>query len=171
MRGLGLFLIFLACGWMGFSAGESLERRLSALEQASKLLRLLEGELRCSCMPFPQAFRQVARRMPPPWEEYLKAMACRLEGMRGERLRQVWEEETDRLPRSLGLGGEDRQELAALGRELGYLDLTMQLRTLDHFLTGWDRRAEELRRELPARRKICRCLGVSAGLALVLTLL
>ena len=171
MKGVGLFLIILSCSFMGFAAGEALEKRLAALEQAEKMLQLLAGELRCSYIPFPQAFRQVAERLAPPWKDFLEGLSNRLEQMSGERLQRVWEDGVDGLPEGCGLRGEDRRELASLGKELGYLDLTMQLRTLEHFLERWNGRIQELRQELPAKRKIDRCLGISAGLLLALVLL
>ncbi len=171
MKAAGILLILLACSGMGLTAGEDLERRLAAMEQVEKLLQLLQGELRCSFIPFPQAFRQVASRLSSPWQGFLLGLAARLEQMVGERLQTVWEEGVDGLPEGCGLDGEDRRELASLGKELGYLDLTMQLKTLEHFLERWQGRMEEIRRELPAKKRIFRCLGISAGLLLALILL
>ncbi len=171
MKAAGLLLIFLACSGLGLAAGEAAEKRLTAMEQVEKLIQLLEGELRCSYIPFPQAFRQVASRMAPPWEAFLLKMARRLEEMSGERLRKVWEEEVDGLPAECGLREEERRELASLGKELGYLDLAMQLNTLEHFRERWGRQMEEIRRDLPARKRIFRYLGISAGLTLALILL
>lgn len=170
MKGIGLFLIFFACTLMGLFAGQELAERIAAMEQVEQMLQLLRGELRCSYIPFPQAFCQVAERLSSPWKEFLQGLAVRMERMSGGGMKELWTEAVDGIPQNCGLTAEDRKELAALGKELGYLDLTMQLNMLEHFEERWERQIENLREELPGKRRIFRCLGVCAGIALALIL-
>lgn len=170
MKVIGLILILLSSTLIGLAAGQDLSERIAAMEQVEQMLQLLRGELRCSYIPFPQAFCQVADRVASPWKEFLRDLSVRLERMSGSRMQELWAEAVDGLPENCGLAGEDRKELSALGKELGYLDLTMQLNTLEHFEERWKRRMDNLREELPAKRRIFRCLGICAGVAMALIL-
>ena len=68
------------------------------------------------------------------------------------------------------MGRQDRENLLALGRQLGLSDRSMQERTLLFYLEQTDESMAHFRQDLEARTKLFRCLGMTAGLFLMVLL-
>ena len=64
----------------------------------------------------------------------------------------------------------DIEKFCQLGVQLGYPDTNMQESALNLFLEQLEWETEGLLRELPGKRKVCRCLGACAGLLLTIIL-
>ena len=84
----------------------------------------------------------------------------------GEIYRQCAEAKLQRLE----LSREERELVWSLGGRLGYLDREMQLRQLELCEEETRRRLEDLRKEMPDKKKIYQSLGVLGGILLAVLL-
>ena len=69
------------------------------------------------------------------------------------------------------LKSKDREELKAIGMQMGYLDEQMQLGTIDLYLEQLSFVIEKAREELVMKKRLCNCLGVMGGIFLVIILI
>ena len=70
----------------------------------------------------------------------------------------------ERIPSEVSLTKSDRQNLGALGGNLGYADRNMQERTLLFYLEQLDETTERVKAEAESLGKLYRTLGVAAGM-------
>ena len=82
----------------------------------------------------------------------------------------IWKEEVERLPDDFPMSAADRQTLSSLGENLGYADRDMQERTLLFYLEQTEGAIAFLKKESESRTKLYRCLGMAAGLFLLVML-
>ena len=66
----------------------------------------------------------------------------------------------------LNIQKEEEELFFSLGSRLGYLDLEMQMKELLLYEEELTRRTEELRREMPAKKKVYESLGILGGILL-----
>ncbi|MCD8077751.1 MAG: stage III sporulation protein AB [Lachnospiraceae bacterium] len=169
LRLLGSLLILMGCTGTGWQHSEALGERVRSMEEISTVIWKIRGEIRVAGIPLGHVFLQVSDQVDKPWADVLRNLSRRMEAQEGERFQELWAAELDALPREQ-YRREDWTCLLGLGRNLGYLDLDMQVELLDGFLAEWGRRTEECRREKQEKQKVCRCLGLAAGAFLVLLL-
>ena len=81
-----------------------------------------------------------------------------------------WQEEAERFPPGFPLEAGDHKNLLALGENLGYAHKDMQERTLLFYLEETDGSIGFLKREMESRTKLYRCLGMAAGLFLMVVM-
>ena len=62
------------------------------------------------------------------------------------------------------------EELARLGEDLGYMDITMQENTINLYLEELKGEISQTRQEAPARKKLYQALGLMAGMFLAILL-
>lgn len=72
--------------------------------------------------------------------------------------------------RGSGLKKADLENLGTLGAQLGYLDVEMQKKNLEFYLEQVNDAWAQAQREYREKEKLFRCLGISAGVFLVILL-
>lgn len=171
MKTAGMWIMAAAVMGLGLAAAEAAAEHYRAMKQAAHVLALMAEEIRCSHAPFYQVFRNISERVDVPWKEFLKGMAEELDAFSGKRFHQIWEDGVDGLPKNCGLDASDREEIKLLGKGLGYLDAQVQMDAIRNFLVSWEQRTEDVRSDLKNKQRMYRCLGVSAGLVILILLI
>ena len=125
----------------------------------------------------PEALREVGGRYAEGRSGFLKEpgafflrVAERLEEQGDAPFPVIWKEEAERFPPGFPLEAGDHKNLLALGENLGYAHKDMQERTLLFYLEETDSSIEFLKREMENRTKLYRCLGMAAGLFLMVVM-
>lgn len=166
LKAAGMFLIIISAAGLGFNKSHELISREKALGMLLRMVILLKGEIRCGNASLPEAFTGVGRKLMGEYGDFLlttaeKARNC--PGIRfGEIFRQCAEEKLGHLP----VSGEEKEAFYILGDHLGYLDLEMQMKQLELYEGELLRSIEELKLEIPAKKKIYQSLGVLGGILL-----
>lgn len=83
----------------------------------------------------------------------------------------MWTESIDRCLIKSQLKNKDKEELKAIGMQMGYLDEQMQLGTIDLYLEQLSFVIQKTREELVMKKRLCNCLGVMGGIFLVIILI
>ncbi len=177
MKYVGILLMSGALIAGGFLAAERLRERLRILQQFRQIALCLKGQILYSNATLPEALGEAGARFSEGRSgtarepgELLLRVRDRLKQESGRPFSEVWEEELARLPEDLPLEKQDRQALSALGSQLGYADRAMQERTILLYLEQTEDSIRDLKGELDGRTKLCRCMGMAAGLFLMVVM-
>ena len=171
LRAGALCVLVLASAGLGFLMSQRLSRRLEQLKVLKRMTLFLHGEISCARSPLPDAFWNVAGKLPEPFREFLREVSEDLGRYEGETLGEVFAENVDCHLKDTSLTGEDRERLKELGESLGYLDKAMQLAHLEAYGKELDMAVGELTEGLPVRKKLFRSLGIMGGLFLAILLI
>ncbi|MCD8118128.1 MAG: stage III sporulation protein AB [Lachnospiraceae bacterium] len=174
MKQAGLILIFCACCGAGFRMSRLLTSRCAQLGTLKRIVIMLRGEVKHNHSDLTEAFAVISGRLNPGdvfrgWLEFL----CELLRKRdGRTLQELFEESVEKkLGTDSDLNRADLEKLCGLGENLGYLDIGMQLATMDFYLEQLEADLREAEGHLKEQKRLCQCLGVAGGLFVVLLLI
>lgn len=168
---VGAVLILASATGLGISYSLDLKKRCMELRLLKQLVYLLRGELKYTRTPLPDAFGHMAERMREPFSAFLRSMERELGNLEGKTFGELWRGQIDRELAGTFLKKEDKEQLKTLGEVLGYLDLEMQLNSLDLYLEQLDLSILEAQEAIRTKRKLYQSLGVAGGIFLILLLL
>ena len=169
LKAAGLGCLFLGCVCFGMGKSANLRKRRELLEEFRRCLLLLSGEIRCVHSPLPDAFRQMGKKVAEPYRTLFTAVADGMEREEKIPLGEIFEENVRLLDRTVLLR-EDKGMILELGRQLGYLDIEMQLKTLELCETVLEDTIQKAAGDYSGKARIYRYLGVLTGLFLVVLL-
>lgn len=166
LKSLGIILIIFSGVGAGFSVSHTLVEREQSLKAILRMVVLLKGEIQYRNASLPDAFSSVAEKMKGKYCIFLKEMAMRMSSDKGKQFGQMFRECASEKLGSLCLKEEEKEALLSLGDHLGYLGLDMQIKQLELYERELLFSIEELKKELPEKRKIVRSLGIMGGILL-----
>lgn len=164
---LGSLLVILGAAAWGASASGELRKRLEELEYLERIIWQINGEMSYTKAPLGEVFRRVEKRIREPYRSWLAGIRKEMEGRAGLDFGSLWEKRTGRDLKGTFLKKEDRDELAGLGHQMGYLDVRMQEETLSWYAGRLARERQELLAGLKEEQRILGCLSVAGGIFLV----
>ena len=170
----GALLILISAAGLGFRMAARWRQRVRELEQLRQMVYFLKGEIVYSRAPLAEALEQAGKRSVGELGRFFEKAAEGIRRNAGESLYEIWSEAMEALgkgERETALTGEDLLQLKGLGRNLGYLDVDMQERTLLLYLEQLDLSIEFLRAHGRERCRLYTTLGAAGGMFLVLILL
>lgn len=176
MKYLGILIMAGAAVLGGFMAAERLKERLEVLLLLRQMIYHLRNQIMYSNATLPEALTEVGERFSGEHVResepglFFRRVGERMEKETVRSFREVWREEAQKIPESMPLNKTDREALKALGENLGYADRTMQERTLLFYLEQTDDSIAFLKREMEERTRLYRCLGMAAGLFIMVIL-
>ncbi|MBO5278261.1 MAG: stage III sporulation protein AB [Lachnospiraceae bacterium] len=164
----GICLILCSSTAIGFLLSNNLKDRIEELEVVKKFLLMLRGEIKYNHSTLSEAFRMIARRLKPPYGKLLLTVSEEMDSMEGQTLAQIWERCIEKELGESTLRREDREKLTALGGQLGYLDMEMQLGTIELYLEQIQEEIKNARESQKRNGRLYQALGVMAGIFLVI---
>lgn len=164
----GLLCIVSAAG-LGWLKGIRMQKRIQALSKLIRLLNHIARELEFGREPLPEVFEKMAGRCGEPLQTFLSQTA---EDLTHEyrSMREIFSQNVRTYLTGWDLEAEDLELLQKFGSELGFPDRQLQIHTVETYLQEVLRRREELRQQYPQTCRLCRTLGVSAGIFLAVLL-
>lgn len=168
MKVTGICLILCSSTSIGFLLSNNLKDRIEELEVIKKLLLLLRGEIKYNHSTLSEAFRVIARRLKPPYGTLLLTVSEEMDSMCGQTLAQIWGHCIEKELGESALKREDKEKLTALGGQLGYLDMEMQLGTIELYLEQIQEEIKNARESQKRNGRLYRAMGVMAGIFLAI---
>lgn len=165
-KSVGVLLILISCAGMGFGQSFRLTGRLRTLEMLLRVTNLLKGEIRFGNASIHDAFAGAAGKAGGEYGVFLKTVSEKANGSRKGAFENIYRECARDFIKKLGIEKEEEELFYSLGSHLGYLDLEMQLKELMLYENEVIRCTEELRREMPAKKKVYESLGILGGILL-----
>lgn len=171
LKVLGAALVLGSSLLYGWKLREQLADHVNQLLAIRELFKMLSGEIAYAKAPLPEAFARIARRQGGMVSEILLEIAGRMEqpgeGSLGELWCEVWEQHRGELL----LREEELWIIQGMGKNLGYLDIEMQLGHIAMYTGQLEERIAQASRELTAKQKLYQYLSVTGGLFLILVLI
>ena len=167
MRYIGILMMAGALAAGGFWAADQWKEKLELLLLFRQMMFYLKGQILYANATLPEALRSGFLKEPGA---FFLRVAERLEEQGDAPFPVIWKEEAERFPPGFPLEAGDHKNLLALGENLGYAHKDMQERTLLFYLEETDSSIEFLKREMENRTKLYRCLGMAAGLFLMVVM-
>ena len=153
---------------MGCAAAGQLRRRLAALEELSRGLELLEGEMALHCPALEACMGELAHRAPGTAGDLFAAFSKSLSRLGEDTAAGLWRSAVEGLS---DVSREGKDILLPLGEFLGRYSGEEQCRAI----AGVRGRLEQLQRREETRcrenSRLCRALSLSGGAFLVILLL
>ena len=128
-------------------------------------MAVLRGEISAVHAPLPDALFQASKRARGVIASFFSAVAEDLEAGGGE-LRLIWSRELREMVSDMQLCGSDRRELERMGEMLGYLDVNMQLQSIDLYTGMVEQSMRQREGEGERRSRLYPLLGTAAGILL-----
>lgn len=164
----GILLILVSATGIGMHFCLEMTKRKQILETLMRMVLLIKGELRYGNASLHDVFSDSSRRMTGEYADFLKTVSVRMQDSSGKSFGKIFDEcAKEKLPLSV-LTADEREAFCFLGTQLGYLDLTMQIRQLELYEEELNRCLETLRVEMPAKRKVYQSLGIFGGILLAI---
>ena len=165
---LGMFCILSGSTGLGIRFAKELDLRIQELSELQKLMILLKGEIRYMHQPLPEAFLQLSVSAASPLGDFFRHTAEALQRRQGRTAGKIWKENMDQDLKGLHISLREREELEKLGSMLGYLDVEMQMNTLDYYLEQLKLSAAGAAETAKNCRRLYQYMGVLGGAALVI---
>lgn len=161
---IGMILIFVGSVSLGFFYSRRITERLKNSEGIQKGLICLRGEIQFGHTPLPVALFTVARHTEGVIAMFFKTISSQLEIDQGRRLEEVWEEQIASCLSGSELPKEVLILLSGLGQTMGYLDVTMQVDTLNLYLERLENLIRRQRKEQKEKVRLYNLLGIMGGI-------
>ena len=129
---------------------------------------LLKGEIRYMHQPLPEAFSGLAEYAPAPFGAFFLRTAEELKQRQGSTAEEIWNRNLKDCLGDLHMSSRELEEFRKLGSMLGYLDVEMQVDTLDHYLEQLKFSAAAGSGSGKGQRKLYRYMGALSGAAMVI---
>ena len=142
-----------------------LSNALMALPNLMCLI-LLSGEIACRKSPLAEACQMLAVRSEKPYGNWLWTLYASMTRDKKMPFCKIWEEAAEQLFTSISLPEAEQNELKRLGKKLGSSDSKMQEQALNWYGTQLKELESTYRMTLAEKQKLCRSLGILAGLFL-----
>lgn len=130
LRVVGILFTASAACLIGFYYSFHVRQRVTLLYQMLTVLHMLKGEIGFCGRILEEACAELGERAAEPFGAFFRSVSTRLSLQEEESLSEIWRECEMVFDRS-GLQKEELEIFARLGHELGFLDVDMQLRTLE----------------------------------------
>ena len=168
LKTAGIFMILTAAAALGFGRSYELSLREKALEEILLMIRWLKGEICSQNASLHDAFWGVSVRMTGKYREFLAKTAETMENSPGIRFAEIYRRCAAEILGELPLSDKEWDLFLSLGEKLGYLDLEMQKKQLEFLEEELRCSVNDLRAEIPAKKKVYQSLGVLGGILLAI---
>ena len=170
LKATGALLVILSCTAMGYGKSLNYSKRLRELEEIQKMVYFLLGEITYRREALPEAMVRVADKVRPPLSKFLREVSKAAKEYQGERFSRIFSLKAQEYLKDTSLTKGDLEELARLGEDLGYMDITMQENTINLYLEELKGEIRRTQQEAPARKKLYQALGLMTGMFLAILL-
>lgn len=128
----------------------------------------MQGEIAYTKAPAADVFARIAPRIQEPFRSWVLRMGKDAQDMQSTEFGLLWENSVRSCLQETRLTKEELEQLSVVGRQLGGAGSEMQGQVLEWYARQFLRKEAELMEEMKEKQKLYRCLGVTAGIFLVL---
>lgn len=169
MRITGAVLIFAACFYAGFIKTRALSMRESNLSMLMNCLLHIRNAIACRNDALPELFSRLSNQFDGQAGQFFKVLYSSTNRIGETSFANIW---TDAIKSIFTeLYDIEYSELSKLGQIIGRCDSESQIRAIMTSEVFFNSVLEELRRELPQKRKLALGLSATAGAFTVILLI
>lgn len=165
---MGAGITVASCGAMGFHTCRGMRRRIRILQQLRQMTVMLNSEITYANATLEEAFAHMEKRFQAPLNGFFHNLSEKLrEGEHGL-LCEIFKSQVQKDLADSGLKQSDLESLGMVGEQLGYPDIQIQKKNLEYYLEQVNEACMQAQQEYREKEKMFRCLGISAGVFLVI---
>lgn len=168
---IGGLIICLSMSALGLKKAVMLDKRLEILNEFEKSLILLKGEIKYSAASLPEAVLSVSNRTSELIKEFYERIYEQISNNNELKFKTVWEESVTEVFKDDILSTEDKAVIREPGTQLGHLDVSMQLRSIDLCMDRLKERQMSAAEDIKEKSKLYKTMGVAGGVLVMLVLL
>ena len=165
----GAVLLIFSTSKVGMNVASSVEKRIDELRELRNIMILLMGEIDYDMSCSWQAFMNISDKVSEPYREFLKRVSKEAEEMKEDSFAKIWEKHLDVVGKKIK-DEEDVKRFKDFGHDFGYKHKEVQISAIKMYINELDIKIEELRKDVNAKMRIYRMLGVMTGIFLVILL-
>ncbi len=169
MKLMGMILVMAGSIGLGIWYSLSYQRKLQNLKNWKKAMLIIRGEIAFGRTPLLFAMEQVIVRGDGTIRDFFQSVSEKMQ-RREKSLEEIWAEEVEEMLTKAEMTEIDRKEIQELGTTLGYLDVEMQLQTIDLHLQRINQSMEEKEKEKRNKTKLYPVLGTMCGVMVCIIL-
>ena len=163
-------MIVTGCLGMGLWYREHFIGRLETLRELQRIQEILISEIRYGKSTLPESCNHIADRLKEPYQSCFARIYERMRENTGVVFGQVFREEMEACLAGLPLKEEDKKCFLTLFPDNGYVDESMQIRTIEQSKELLQHTIGELERENAEKCRMAVGLGAMSGLLLLIVL-
>lgn len=163
-------LIIICSSMLGVYLSRLDEYRLREILNIKKMAIMLASEIEYSSS-LVNAFEHISARIDAPLSNWLMEIAVELAKRTGRSFTTIWSEKCDLYLRGTYLTEEDWQYIKDFGKNLGYLDKSMQHKNIRLFIDYLDEEIKCINSQKESNKRMYRSLGILIGLLVVIILI
>lgn len=167
----GSLLIVISSAILGMYYSFKDTFRINDLTEMKKALTVFKSEIEFSRTELWEAFTNVSERVAGPVGGIFICTAGELRKKSGQTAGGIWNDVIERKKNETYFLKEDLDAFFSFGKTLGYLDLNMQINSIDLCVQYIDQRIESLMISSSKTKKMYQSLGVLTGLLIAVILL
>ena len=168
MKLIGILLVLGGCIGMGLYESYYVNARYQHGLAWKKALICLRGEVEYARTPLPEAFQVVGQKNAGKVGKFFVSLSEKLFEADTGQMDEFWQECLDKTFEKKDLLSEDRGIVNDMGKTLGYLDVTMQVNTINLYLERLQQSLALQEREKKEKIRLYNLLGVSGGVFIAL---
>lgn len=170
LRIMGIAIAATAVCLLGFYYSFHVKMRVAQLHQMMTVIHMLKGEIGFCGRILEEAFAELGERAGDPFGSFFRRVSSRLSLQNGETLSEIWKDCEDAFENS-GLQKEELEIFSRLSREMGFLDVDMQLQTLELVENQLEAVKERAEKSCETSSRMYQSLGVLGAMTVVIILI
>lgn len=145
-------------------------QRLHTLKEIQRGVSLLKGEIEYGRTPLPEACLSVSLRIRGSSQIFFRLMSEELQ-RGGGTVDEIWRQTMKHVFEHRQLGQRDYEELGRLGNTLGYMDVELQVRTMELCMKRLEESISAYEKERKNQTRLYPVIGTFFGFLLCLVLI
>lgn len=140
------------------------------MKYLQKIICLIQSEIRYSKAYLGEIFWKIGQSAEEPYKSWLLEMSKKANMFSGESFEDIWKGSVENNLKVLELPVCELEALKALGNQLGYSDIQVQMRLIELYLEHLEHTISEVQGEMKGKTRLYHCLGVMSGLLISIVL-
>lgn len=165
-----MVVILVCSSLLGFYLSKLDEYHLKDLLNVKKMAMMLASEIEYSSS-LVAALEHISQRLDAPFNNWVMDIAVELAKRTGKPLVTIWNEKSELYVNSAYLTDKDWEYIRDFGKNLGYLDKSMQHKNIRLFIDYLDEEIALINNSKDNNKKMYRSLGILMGLLVVIVLI
>ena len=168
MNMVGYLLILLSCWALGEQAAGKIRLHQKRLKQLKSWLSFFRGKLMFEGATVEEALKESAEIAGAPFFVWLNEVSEQLMLRDGRSFMQIWDGHLERHGKRWGLAEAEITGLKQFGSHLGQMDREQQARAVCMLEECLDEGIQTAEKEIQAKEKLYRSLGILAGCMIII---
>lgn len=171
MKIAGCCLVIAATSLWGMDKAKRLKEEIQEMKYMQKIIYLLQSEMNYSKTFLADIFEGMSTKLKEPYGRWLKELHLQLNKYPCESFEETWENSIEKYLYKIKLPEKQKEELKLLGKQLGSVDIQVQMRFLDAYNCNLEYEINEKQTEQKTKTKVYLCLGVMSGMLVSVVML